>query len=101
MKNKYSWVLGAALSLMLLVYGFQNHRPGEIIKRGAYSGMVYIPGGTFVMGQSEQDFPTAQSQSRQVTISPFYMDATEITNAQYKEFVHWVRDSILVKNYLQ
>lgn len=102
MEKKYIGLLSITLLVIIVIFGFQNYRPGEIIRRGAYSGMVYIPGGTFIMGQSDQNLSPVQiPQSRQVTISPFFMDATEVTNAQYKEFVHWVRDSILVKNILQ
>ena len=64
-------------------------------------GMVYIPGGTFLMGQTDQDVTFAQiSQTKQVTVPPFFMDQTEITNSQYKQFVNWVRDSIAITNYL-
>ncbi|QKJ30977.1 SUMF1/EgtB/PvdO family nonheme iron enzyme [Mucilaginibacter mali] len=64
-------------------------------------GMVYIPGGSFLMGQTDQDVTFAQiTQNKQVTIAPFFMDQTEITNAQYKMFVTWVRDSIAITNYL-
>jgi len=64
-------------------------------------GMVYIPGGSFLMGQTDQDVTFAQiTQNRQVTIPPFFMDQTEISNAQYQMFVKWVRDSIAVTNYL-
>src|ERR1700761_6354082 len=64
-------------------------------------GMVYIPGGSFLMGQTDQDVTFAQiSQTKQVTIAPFFMDQTEITNSQYKQFVFWVRDSIAITNYL-
>jgi gliding motility-associated lipoprotein GldK len=63
-------------------------------------GMVYIPGGTFLMGQTDQDVTFAQiAQTKQVTIAPFFMDQTEITNSQYKQFVYWVRDSIAITNY--
>ncbi|MGB4774760.1 MAG: SUMF1/EgtB/PvdO family nonheme iron enzyme [Daejeonella sp.] len=65
-------------------------------------GMVYIPSGTFVMGQTDQDITFAQiSQNKQVTVQAFYMDETEITNSEYHQFVNWVRDSIAVTNYLQ
>src|SRR5690606_34964225 len=65
-------------------------------------GMVLIAGGTFVMGQSDEDITFSQiAQNRQVTISSFYMDETEISNSEYRQFVHWVRDSILIYNYLQ
>lgn len=64
-------------------------------------GMVLIPGGTFILGQSDEDIGhTYNAQNRQVTISPFYMDDTEISNNEYRQFVHWVRDSILLYNFL-
>jgi len=64
-------------------------------------GMVYIPGGTFLMGQTDQDITYSQiSQTKQVTVPPFFMDQTEISNSQYKQFVFWVRDSIAITNYL-
>ncbi|HXI00933.1 MAG TPA: SUMF1/EgtB/PvdO family nonheme iron enzyme [Sphingobacteriaceae bacterium] len=65
-------------------------------------GMVYIPAGTFLMGQTDQDITFAQiAQNKQVTVQAFYMDETEITNSEYREFVNWVRDSIAITNYLQ
>ena len=33
-------------------------------------------------------------QKKLVTMHSFYMDQTEITNNEYRQFVHWVRDSI-------
>ena len=65
-------------------------------------GMVYIPAGTFVMGQTDQDITFAQiAQNKQVTVQAFFMDETEITNSKYRQFVNWVRDSIAIKDYLQ
>ncbi|MDE3213681.1 MAG: SUMF1/EgtB/PvdO family nonheme iron enzyme [Bacteroidota bacterium] len=58
-------------------------------------GMVYIPPGTFHMGPSDQDINYAfTARNRQVSISGFWMDATEITNNEYRQFTNWVRDSI-------
>jgi gliding motility-associated lipoprotein GldK len=58
--------------------------------------MAYIPGGSFTMGKQDQDLiGTMSTPSRTVSIRPFYMDETEITNNEYKEFVFWVRDSIV------
>lgn len=63
--------------------------------------MVYVKGGTFLMGQTDQDVTFSQtSQTRQVTVAPFFMDETEISNTKYKQFVNWVRDSIAITNYL-
>src|ERR1051325_10481637 len=58
-------------------------------------GMVYIPGGSFNMGPSDQDVPYAiTAQSKTVTIPAFYMDNTESTNNEYRQFVEWVKDSL-------
>jgi formylglycine-generating enzyme required for sulfatase activity len=60
--------------------------------------MVYIPQGTFHMGPSDEDPSYAFSaRNRSVSISGFWMDATEITNNEYRQFTHWVRDSIAAK----
>lgn len=51
-------------------------------------GMVPIPPGTFHMGQADEDVPATQINfNKQVTIGPFYMDDTEITNNEYRQFV--------------
>ena len=61
-------------------------------------GMVYIPPGTFHMGASDEDVSYAYtSRNKQVSISGFWMDATEITNNEYRQFTNWVRDSIAAK----
>ncbi|MFZ7115773.1 MAG: SUMF1/EgtB/PvdO family nonheme iron enzyme [Bacteroidota bacterium] len=58
-------------------------------------GMVYIPAGAYNMGPSDQDVPYAvTAQAKTVTIPAFYMDNTEITNNEYRQFVYWVRDSL-------
>ena len=70
----------------------------KAVKQEIPYGMVYIPSGTFVMGQVDQDITISQfPQNKQVTISAFYMDETEISNTEYKQFVNWVRDSIAIK----
>ncbi|MEN8125408.1 MAG: gliding motility lipoprotein GldK [Bacteroidota bacterium] len=59
-------------------------------------GMVLIPGGSFTMGKEDEDVAGAFSAPpRTVTVRPYYMDETEITNSEYREFVFRVRDSIL------
>ena len=61
-------------------------------------GMVYIPPGTFHMGPSDEDANYAYTaRSKQVSISGFWMDATEVTNNEYRQFTNWVRDSIAAK----
>ncbi len=58
-------------------------------------GMVYVPSGTTHIGQSDQDvFSTYTQRPKSISIMGFYMDETEITNNEYREFVYHVRDSI-------
>jgi gliding motility-associated lipoprotein GldK len=58
-------------------------------------GMVFIPQGSFVMGPSDQDVPFANvTAAKMVSLAAFYMDETEITNNEYRQFTNWVRDSI-------
>jgi sulfatase modifying factor 1 len=58
-------------------------------------GMVYVSPGTFHMGPSDEDINyNFTARNKQVSISGFWMDATEITNNEYRQFVNWVRDSL-------
>jgi len=60
--------------------------------------MVYVPPGTFHMGPSDEDVSFNYSnRNRMVSIPGFWMDATEITNNHYRQFVNWVRDSLAYK----
>ena len=70
-------------------------RNGEIIATGRKDykqdtpyGMVLIPSGSFMMGQADEDVAATQVNfNRRVTITSFYMDDTEITNHEYRQFV--------------
>ncbi len=58
-------------------------------------GTVYIPSGTYHSGQSDQDvFQSFVAPNKQVSIVAFWMDETEITNNEYRQFVNFVIDSI-------
>jgi sulfatase modifying factor 1 len=58
--------------------------------------MAFIPAGNFTMGPSDQDAVYAMNaMSKSVTVEAFWMDQTEISNNKYRQFVYYVRDSIL------
>ncbi len=58
-------------------------------------GMAYVPMGSFTMGVGDEDVAgSLDFQPKRVSVSAFYMDETEITNNEYRQFVNWVRDSI-------
>ena len=57
--------------------------------------MELIPRGSFITGKSEQDqAKLLNAPTKTVTVRSFYMDDTEITNSEYRQFVEWVKDSI-------
>jgi gliding motility-associated lipoprotein GldK len=59
-------------------------------------GMTLVPGGAFIMGKSDDDLAGVKdAPTKTVTVRAFYMDETEITNAEYRQFVEWVRDSTI------
>ncbi len=54
-------------------------------------GLVFIEGGTFVMGRTEQDVMFDWDNiPRRVTVSSFYMDETEVSNLDYVEYLYWI-----------
>lgn len=56
-------------------------------------GMVVIPSGTFHMGQSDEDIASSNINfNKQITIGGFYMDDTEITNNEYRQFSEFFRE---------
>jgi formylglycine-generating enzyme required for sulfatase activity len=58
-------------------------------------GTVYVPSGTYHSGQRDQDvFQSFVAPNKQVSIVAFWMDETEITNNEYRQFVNFVIDSI-------
>lgn len=50
-------------------------------------GMVWIPGGEFVMGTDEKGVRADERPAHLVKLDGFWMDATPVTNRQFKEFV--------------
>ncbi len=59
-------------------------------------GMTLVPGGAFIMGKSDDDLANiGDAPTKTVTVRSFYMDETEITNSEYRQFVEWVKDSTI------
>lgn len=58
-------------------------------------GMVFIRKGSFLMGPNSQSAVFSQDDNNiMATVHAFWMDESEITNNEYRQFVNWVRDSI-------
>jgi len=73
--------------------GVQN-RPG--FNSETPYGTVYIPAGSYMMGPDDVDVPWGYtSKQKMVSIQAMYMDDSEISNNEYRQFVNYVRDSLM------
>ncbi|MEO1534627.1 MAG: formylglycine-generating enzyme family protein [Planctomycetota bacterium] len=54
-------------------------------------GMVWVPGGAFVMGSDAPDALAEESPAHEVRVDGFFIDAHEVTNQQFAEFVEATR----------
>ncbi|MEI6945692.1 formylglycine-generating enzyme family protein [Paraflavisolibacter sp. H34] len=63
--------------------------PGSARANGAAArdGMVWIKGGEYVMGASDNEGRRDEYPQHRVQVDGFWMDATEVTNAQFRKFV--------------
>lgn len=91
------------LTLIIFISGCSKSDRGELLGSSGNkfiadkpSGMVLIPSGSFLMGMSDEDAIGSQNAPiNTVSVKAFYMDETEITNGEYRQFVNWVKDSIV------
>ena len=80
-----------------------NSGGGEVTGVGAVTfteptpyGMVLIDCGSMKEGPAQRDSLWGiDSTARGVSVDAFWMDENEVTNSKYKQFVYWVRDSII------
>lgn len=69
---------------------------GRSFKEPAPYGMTLIKRGFLKMGLDDNDSLWGKKTPRKdISVDGFWMDETEVTNSKYKQFVQWVRDSIL------
>lgn len=60
---------------------------GSAAAYGSVKGMVLIPGSTFAMGADNAQASADEYPKHQVQVDSFYIDITEVTNAQFEQFV--------------
>ncbi|HKI88160.1 MAG TPA: SUMF1/EgtB/PvdO family nonheme iron enzyme, partial [Draconibacterium sp.] len=77
-------------------WAYNSEETGNIPHESGYEqetgpGLVFIQGGTFTMGRVEQDVMYHwDTHPRRVTVASFYMDETEVSNQDYREYTHWI-----------
>src|SRR6516225_9152655 len=62
-------------------------QPGKGPPQAAPPGMVWIPGGEFTMGTDSKIGWVDEKPAHRVRVDGFWMDETDVTNAQFREFV--------------
>jgi formylglycine-generating enzyme required for sulfatase activity len=100
MKNFFS--LGLVTLAIFTFVGCNKSGNGELtgVKgRGKWFestpyGMQFVHRGSFNLGPNDQDPTASGNPVKTVSVDAFWMDDTEITNNEYRQFVQWVRDSI-------
>lgn len=56
-------------------------------------GMAYIKRASIVIGENDDELKGA-NRSKRISTESFWIDDTEITNNEYRQFVYWVRDKM-------
>ena len=78
-------------------WAYNSEETGNIPYESGYEqetgpGLVFIQGGTFTMGRVEEDVMYHwDTHPRRVTVASFYMDETEVSNQDYREYTHWLK----------
>jgi sulfatase modifying factor 1 len=68
-------------------------------KNDPYEGMTRIQGGTFAMGVNQEDvIGDWNNRLRRVTVSSFYLDQKEVSNKNYKDYLHWLEKVYMPTN---
>src|SRR5438552_1283638 len=68
--------------------GFSVAKPKDI-KAGP--GLVFVQGGSFVMGATEEDVMSDWNNvPKRVTVNSFFIDKTEVANVHYREYLFWL-----------
>ncbi len=71
-----------------------NYHVSKVPYSKAGPGLVFVPGGTFLMGAREEDVMGDWNNiPRRVTVSSFYMDETEVANVHYREYIYWLQNT--------
>lgn len=96
---KFLPVMALVVNLLLVGSVFAQNAEHPLREGGM---MVRVTGKPFMMGPNDESVLSAQKDDpRMVTVSDFWMDECEVTNAQYRQFVHWVRDSIAMRHLIE
>ncbi|MFO1023072.1 MAG: formylglycine-generating enzyme family protein [Planctomycetales bacterium] len=84
-KNVFVAVLSGVVAFVATFSVIRMSSPNKALT--APAGMIWIPGGEFTMGTNDREAWPDEKPAHQVRVSGFFMDATEVTNAEFEKFV--------------
>ncbi len=68
-----------------------GYQVSKATEQGTGPGLVFVQGGTYTMGQTDEDvMGNWDNIPKRVTVPSFYMDRTEVANVHYREYIHWL-----------
>jgi formylglycine-generating enzyme len=80
-------LIPAFLFLILSGCGLKKETTDKQQRIDASDGMRWIPGGEFIMGTNDPESYETERPAHRVRVKGFWMDETEVTNAQFSAFV--------------
>ncbi len=107
--KKLSIILSAGVLMLLVSCMGGTSRSGSAVTGGEVTGvsgssmqepvpfgMTLVKRGSLKMGQEKGDSLWGKNVPvREISVDAFWMDEHEVTNSMYRQFVYWVRDSII------
>ena len=88
MKSKATLYVQVFILVVVLLFGCKDEK--QTMKQSEASppeDMVFIPAGSFMMGGKSEWAEPDEYPRRKVGVSAFFMDKTEVTNAEFSKFV--------------
>lgn len=71
-----------------------NYHVAKMKYPKAGPGLVFVQGGTFVMGAKEEDVMGDWNNiPKRVTVPSFFIDETEVANVHYREYIYWLENT--------
>ncbi len=68
-----------------------GYKVSKSVEQGLGPGLVFVQGGTFTMGQTEEDVMGDWNNiPRRVSVPSFYIDRSEVANVHYREYLYWL-----------
>ena len=91
--QKRGWLVSFGAAFVAVAAAFFVSRPAApdaraqaVERAGTPPGMVYVPGGSFLRGADDPDADGDAEAPARVFVPSFYIDRTEVTNAEFRRF---------------